>query len=82
MKQIIDFVKGNIGWVVMGVAAVLLLVVMLVVFLKRPKKVASKAAFEKEVERFDRRHMKPCKSCGEKVPVDDNICQSCGQIPN
>ena len=82
MQQIIDFVKDYIGWIALGGAIVILLVVMLVIFRRRPKKVVEKAQFEEHIERFDRRHMKKCQHCSEKVPVDDNICQSCGQIPN
>jgi len=34
------------------------------------------------LESIDRRHMKKCKNCGEGVPFADNICMSCGEIPN
>lgn len=82
MDQIIEFVKGNLPLIVFCAATLLLLVVMLVVFLKRPKKVVDKAKFEENMNTVERNLFKKCNKCGGSVPKEDNLCQNCGQTPH
>ena len=83
MSEIIDFIKDNWILVVIAFSAfILLFVAMYFTFMRKNKEVIEKARFDKTVERFEKRHMKKCKHCGEGVPVEDNICMSCGEIPN
>lgn len=82
MGKIFNFIKNNMVAVIIITCLFVVGVIILVFLLKRPKKVEDKAQFEQSIEQFDKRHMKKCKHCGENVPVDDNICMSCGEIPN
>jgi len=82
MEQIIEFVKSNIPFVVFCVATILLLSLMLVFFLKRPKKIVDKAKFEKNMDVVERNLFKKCNKCGGSVPKEDNLCQNCGEVPH
>jgi len=82
MNQIIDFIKDNIELCIVVAAIFVVLLVALIFFFKRPKSVADKIKFEKNMERIEKRFYKKCKHCKENVPQEDNICMSCGEIPN
>lgn len=82
MSKIFQFIKSNAAAVIIITCLSVVAIVIIVYFLKRQKKVEVKAQFEQGIERFDKRYMKKCKHCGQSVPVDDNICMSCGEIPN
>jgi len=82
MDQVIEFAKDNLAFIVFGLATVLLFAVMLTFFLKRPKKVVDKIKFEKNLQQAEKNHYKKCNKCNSDVPKDDNICQSCNQVPD
>ena len=54
---------------------------------KKPKQSLGKKEWKKkadinaEVNRVEKLNFKKCRACGENVPKDDNICQSCSAIP-
>lgn len=85
VDTIVDFAKDNVLLAVAGCLLIIFILIALLFVLVRPRKrkeAKDKAQFEKGIERFDQRYMKKCKHCGASVPIDDNICMSCGEIPN
>lgn len=82
MQQIIDFVKDNIFLVGVGGVAVFVVIILLVLMLKRPKTVAEQQRFNAIAEEYEKRTMKKCKHCSSSIPIDDEICRICNQIPD
>lgn len=83
MNEILDFAKDNIMiTIIICLFVILLLIAFVFALMRRKKESADTAKFEEGIERFDQRYMKKCKHCGASVPIDDNICMSCGEIPN
>ena len=85
MDKIIDYVKENpIPMVVIGVSLIMLFVVI-ILLIRRPKKKKEKKVekieMSKGMQRFEKLHYKKCKWCGGQVPMEDNICMNCGEIP-
>ena len=85
MDIVIDFVMDNLVPLCLGLGAFIVLVIAIIILSKKSKKVkekSDKAKFDISVERFEKRHYKKCNKCGGNVPIEDNLCQNCGDIPN
>ena len=85
MDQLIDFVKENLLPCVLILVGFIFLVIVLIFFFKKPKlknkKTREQVKFDQGLERFEKVHFKKCSKCGGNVPLQDNLCQNCGEIP-
>ena len=86
MGIITDFIKDNTILVVTIAGCILFAIIFALVwhFRKRPERREKRDSkkFNDSIERFERTHYKKCLKCGGNVPIEDNICMNCGEIPN
>lgn len=88
MDEMLNFLKENLVLVIVAAAAIVFAVFLVIYLLRNTKKVHEKrdkresSKFNKHLEQVEKRLYKKCRNCGENVPVEDRICQSCNQMPD
>jgi len=87
MDEFVAFLTEYWFLIALGAVAILFAVWMILYFTRskyarEQKEKREHNKFDKSMERIEKRMYKKCKKCGNNVPVDDRICQSCGQIPD
>jgi sensor domain CHASE-containing protein len=84
MDEFLKFFNDNLYLIAVGIVTLAFAIYLIVYFArsKSRKEKKDKARFEANMERIEKRLYKKCRHCGQNVPIEDNICQSCNQIPD
>jgi len=84
MDDFLKSVEENLPLIAIAIVAVILAIYLIVYFVRRKsmKEKKDKARFDSSMERLEKRHFKQCRNCGQNVPIEDKICQSCNQVPD